>query len=942
MPGYDLEILRQHRGEILKAELGAFLHNIGKFGREFIFSQLARAGNTDANIVRYKDTFEYRNIVGIKYRLHPSRYQQKQETVSFLDVTTRTWLENTNIQLPGPFNDRADYCLGDFIEYQEHDFYRLPGDTKRKAGRWTSTSNLTELLEISHDASAVDKEIGGGGVKQANVPVYLATVFGHERILDLDGFDSARDQFLQSIQRMNQASLLPSARQLMTLALGDTQWPLNDITLRDVSSAVAAFFKAALAKMLLEGKWTDRADLKWRILRFALDGPAFYDRVSRLPDLIARKQIIGHGLDEVRKLLGDTCPIANEVYRDEFGSAFVVPDLEGDDPSGNLVLDLLRDQIIGAFRAPYPVTDGEQRQHIRSEASRYLKLEISPRLSVGSPHERALGLADELARSAPGVTARPQDVQRWWHGVERADVCTVCGVRPQGYGPDGTTSKKAKQRHVCVPCEVMRDDRCEKWLTDALGRTIWLDEVADANGRIALLVGRFGIDRWLNPNGYVERSLIANPNTTNPAQRFKKLTFARLRRVWETTACFWKDVQNGMNDVIPAVGVRWRLRFEPSADSREAPVFTHAYQLDIPDVGRLAVACSDSQCGFITAENLERLAKRHETTVDVLRQRIQGRDCKIYEDRYDDEAGWTKLTEITRGKILEAREDSDHYRGTIPILADPRSFMMLIPASAAACAVEAIKRRYDTEMVRVRNRLAIKLGLVFAEAHSPLHAVLDAGRRMMGMETQEEPWTLSEAVRAGNGWSLNFENGVTWQIPGVMADGSTADEWYPYFSFASSDKVVHVKDLQKGDHIKVTPSRFDFQFLDNAATRFELHYGHAVKDRRFPRPYLLEQWDDLSRVWELLSARLARSQIKALQADIGAKRRQWREASQMTFGAFVKDTLARSSWSPPLCAAELEFLTFAGVAGWLEDAIELYMGILKQKPRKEREPEEGG
>ena len=36
MPAYDLEILRQNRQEILKAELGAFLHNIGKFGEEFI------------------------------------------------------------------------------------------------------------------------------------------------------------------------------------------------------------------------------------------------------------------------------------------------------------------------------------------------------------------------------------------------------------------------------------------------------------------------------------------------------------------------------------------------------------------------------------------------------------------------------------------------------------------------------------------------------------------------------------------------------------------------------------------------------------------------------------------------------------------------------------------------------------------------------------------
>jgi hypothetical protein len=127
----------------------------------------------------------------------------------------------------------------------------------------------------------------------------------------------------------------------------------------------------------------------------------------------------------------------------------------------------------------------------------------------------------------------------------------------------------------------------------------------------------------------------------------------------------------------------------------------------------------------------------------------------------------------------------------------------------------------------------------------------------------------------------------------------------------------------------VTPSRFDFQFMDCAATRFELHYSERATKDRFPRPYLLERWEDLGRTWRLLSAGLATSQIKSLQTDIGAKRRQWSEAGEKTFATFVRDTLATADWNQALSAADLDFLTQAGISGLLEDAIELHLGLLK-------------
>jgi hypothetical protein len=170
-----------------------------------------------------------------------------------------------------------------------------------------------------------------------------------------------------------------------------------------------------------------------------------------------------------------------------------------------------------------------------------------------------------------------------------------------------------------------------------------------------------------------------------------------------------------------------------------------------------------------------------------------------------------------------------------------------------------------------------------------------------------------------------------------MEDGITEDHWYTYFLPATSGEAVRISELQVRSQVEMTPSRFDFQFMDCAATRFELDYSEHGRKDRSPRPYLLERWEDLGRAWRVLSARLSTSQIKSLQSSIGAKRRQWAEAGETTFATFVRDTLATADWNEALNAADLDFLTQAGLGGLLEDAIELHMGMLKAEEGRDSE-----
>ncbi len=287
------------------------------------------------------------------------------------------------------------------------------------------------------------------------------------------------------------------------------------IFLWDLSASTAAFYKAALANVILDKQWVPRDSWKWRLLQIRFDGLNFLERAPTINDLIGRRSALQSALDDVRKLLEETYPLGNEVYRDENGSAFVMSALNGDDAEGNQLRGLIEGYILDTLR--------------QSE----LGGELRPQIYITKPHKQAAMLHEALAKPPPPVVSFQDSLSCWWQG-EAADICTVCGVRPQGWGaPDAKQKGKAQERNVCYVCLERRGRRAEKWARarhekeedkSKLCRppaccadvpqgvhhekeedkskpwecTLWLDEVADKNGRLALIVGKFDLAQWLN------------------------------------------------------------------------------------------------------------------------------------------------------------------------------------------------------------------------------------------------------------------------------------------------------------------------------------------------------------------------------------------------------------------------------------------------------------
>jgi len=314
---------------------------------------------------------------------------------------------------------------------------------------------------------------------------------------------------------------------------------------------------------------------------------------------------------------------------------------------------------------------------------------------------------------------------------------------------------------------------------------------------------------------------------------------------------------------------------------------------------------------------------------------------------------------LLKGYRLERTDHQDvAYSTAIPILAEPRTFIALVPADKALEVVKAIKEKYEREMGKVRNRLPLTLGVVYFGRRTPLAAALDAGRRMLHQPVRTVPAEvkkLDPPVVTDTTWPVAREvtlrigeREITLTVPTVMGDGQTQDVWYPYwqvkgkptgrtrwFIGPDGEHWVHVCDLQPGDQVAFTPSTFDYEFLDTTTRRFEVIYdahGRRRSQDKHQRPYLLEELDALENAWKEIS-RLSKSQIHAVISAIETKRETWGKplgedalalSEDDVFHRFVRDTLKEAE-------VHSESLERAALSGMLRDAIEIHLEIMKRK-----------
>lgn len=805
---------------------------------------------------------------------------------------------------------------------------------------------LACTLQRCHNAAHVEKAVRDEWAKQLANDTRPATAFGYEGKPIKNLTERLNHVPWQSLD--NRTVFERSLRQAFSEALGDTRRPDNEVTLWDWSSVVAALYKAAIAGAVLRHK-PDPERLRWRFLSVRVDSLAFMSHVSRIPDLLARQDILRDAFERVRFVLEENYPIGTRVYQDQETALFVLPHLPTEFPPPlryqNRDGDTLEKVLYNAF------AHGTMEENVALAISGEVVPQIEWNKKVWQGQFSDKKTVDippiaEILHAAPCTTADAARVKEWWEG-ETTAVCRVCGIRPQG--PPGS---KAAERQVCVPCEERRQDRSRAW-TKNLATTIWLDEVADENGRLALLAGQFALDPWLD-GSMVNTLRVDDPRRHDSLPKIP--SFARLRRIWETTQTFWETALS--NEPFSEMPPAPRLAIFAREQERLNLGAFHTYEFVLPQ-GRLSVVWDSDARWFVTCDNLAYLAKPElfgESVIELLeRAQKRGQPVTLAEP-----AGYGTQS-VPRGEVVIERIEGlpEAYARAIVLQTDPQAFMVLLPADRALQMARQIKQKYEREMGKVRNRLTLTLGIAYFNRGTPIAAALDTARRFLKNSTAPQPARVAAVANESNETRLTLNIGareLALTVPTVMGDGETFDVWYPYWQLLEGDltsrvrtfaaaggRWVHVTELRINDVVEFAPSLFDFEFLDTTARRFEVTYQHAQRRAPFRamRPYLLEELDTLTWVWEHVGpTRLTATQLQGVNALIESKRREWNfPAGEQAltweraafFMQFCRDALANAQWQG---AAWKEWdeksrtiLVNAAQRGLLAEVMDLYLTL---------------
>lgn len=926
----DLNILAENRDALLLAEVAAWLHDMGKCSDEFLDKKNRNVRHIKYSIEPYKAAI--RNL----HTYNLGAFRDRREAEINHQYALNKILDDKIIDL---LNTLSPQLLTNCYSLAELIYFGRPTFISQIQSVMGKDPEPVEYLARSHASAHVEKEEGRNEESK-----YISSPFGYEfktypklteklnaiPFFKLKDFTAQRSVFLKELEK------------IFKEAPGETRYPINEVDLWDWSSIVAALYKSAFSGALLGNK-PNSLYLKWRFLSVRLNSEEIWGESSSIPILLVRKEWMETGLDNLKKLLEGTYPLGNEVYRDENGSVFVVPDvndlLEKKVNSGSE--KTLKDLIIETM-----LYDGEIQvnPNIQDKSwwGQYHKYKEDPEKNEVPP------ISGIISEDVQSISANPNDVENWWEG-KRCSICTVSHLRP--------ADSRSSNRNISDYWLKKVTGRAKEWKRQQES-TIWIDELADSNGKICLLVGKLEISGWLKKDGYIETLLVKPPERDSPEIK-KTPSFARISRVWRTTKKFWEEVKTNDLDKY-RIDKRIKVLVEFKPEELNKLQINNSYEAVSEDDIRFTIFHAGNN-EYIIIENLELIAKKIKSkyknsdkkTHELIKEYLRDRNLKIY-----DPDGKKRDKPLGSSQVSDVTSEDANYVPVIPILSEPCIFMAIVPADKALDISKEIKKKYENEMGKVRNRLPLTLGMVFAKSHTPISSVMDAGRRMLKNTSMVQKWkvrSVNDEDPCASGYmfrTLEFENGTKWKVPVTMRDGQTPDIWYPYFyigdkenekpenrekSFKGPDGwLVHASEIEKGDVLRILPSTFDFEFLDSSSRRFEVYYngdGKRWGKTKSLRPYLLEELDEFEKIWSIVGPKkLNRSQLKNAMYLLETKREEWPvedEENVPVFRNYASDVLKNANWQTKPEKEDFDKIVDSAVTGKLKDVVEIYMDILK-------------
>jgi len=884
--GELLDKLAENRVPILLAEIGAYLHDLGKARREFIeYYSKDRNSGWDTDKHNFPSIFpeELRTV------LNEIKVCICGEEVNLIDFIEKHHPEKET-------NDKRKNC-------------EIPPPVRLLYAGWNGYDGMD---------SGLDK---GAKVRQRKDHTFIATAFGYEfkrielsKIEDLtknlqEVVMNALKQFKSDSDIIKLREVIRRSKDYYLNFLGETRRPANDVTLWDHSYSVATLVKCAIAKNIIDcsNASFDPLDFNWKVFSVNFDTLGLLAKGVKLGDILGYWECIKRAFKRIKEIIEVEYPIGDEIYRDTTGIFFLVPDINLEELN-SLILEEL-DNIEPEFMpqitieeiiysdSNYEFTCDKPEDNIPSDIKqkrRDIENRKKERLKNSLPMVRRTALQGIIY---PISSARFFYSKFSEYNWKNEEICPICRLRPMNENFDG-----------CEHCLDKRKSRAKMWNDDPK-YTIWLDEVSDHNDRVALIVGRFILDKWLDGSLIKTLAIIAGNNVS---PKSKNPSPARIRRCWEITERF---IQHTIFEEILEIREwkpdirRQRVQFkiEPNPDVPEGATC----DIDV-DGARFSPVCINGRNGiFVSTMNFE-ILKKFGNSVDEISKKLNEKKIKVKTEKdrtwKDEKSGPFRITE-TR----PADEKFQNYSPYVKIYGFPDQFMVLVPAYEALDISEKILNEYEIQFSKVRDRLPFHLGIIAFHRKTPLYVVMDAGKRLLEVFKRKTKTELAEVISVRDVEDKNLRKSreltikagsyspvlLKWRISYSTGDPEQEDLWHPYIRFNGSisnknlcfdytgggEYVIHVKEIEKNDIIKIEPSYLRLFYLENAADRFRI-----VGDLK-PLDYI----HNLKELWEETEGRLKSktwsiSQIYAYWEEV-KKRRENYDEDKDTFEKFVRSAL---------------------------------------------------
>jgi CRISPR-associated Csx11 family protein len=442
-----IQTIIDKKKDILTGEIGALLHDIGKCHPNFIGKNSIE--NTPKDFKHSKiDDFLNNNFISI--------------------------IKNDKFKIE--------------INNNETDVYKIITEHHNN-----NDNNIIKILKKCDQLDSADDK-GIVRRKQSMDNIIISSPFGfHKENIDLNCLQKRLDDLQSNLTGLFQnytagnldiiclrKFVVNNLKTTFSHALGETRIPANDVTLWDHSHSTASLFKSVLCSMTL-GENPNEENLQWRILGFCWDGIGFINKGKKIADILRRNDIIEDIKVNLQNKFENEIPIGNVIYEDNNGIYFTFPALDDSKSKelarecANIGLEIIRDKSDNEIWPFFTLSKPSRSLTILDEELKFAAQKrnvpkMSPTLFIDRKEEKVL--------DSPDIpTLKDKD---------KLDICPLCKFRA-----------KSLENERCDVCEERRKGRLTEWLSNR-ENTIWLDEVADTNNRIALLTLNFDLEKWLD------------------------------------------------------------------------------------------------------------------------------------------------------------------------------------------------------------------------------------------------------------------------------------------------------------------------------------------------------------------------------------------------------------------------------------------------------------